>query len=572
MPQTKVLGRGTYGTVYGVSSPGGSNYAIKRNFICENVRGIGAVRESDLMIRIAHHPHIVHVKKLQCNALNQGPLSPAPKEMVTDPLYFMMQKADSDLEDLIAWTVKNPHYSHRNLKSIAVQILLSLEFLHRSGVIHRDIKPSNVLINYQDNGTKSSPHARLCDFGMALQWTPQGYMTPGVYTPTYKAPEVCADKVMEEAGIAGHGYTYAADVWAMGCLIYYMMAGYPMLPRIIPDDLQLVAILQYGPDEVNPEEVKELLGEAWDKSSVDPSEWDQSLSRKEYLPFAARAIPETTLQKFCRETSPKVSGILDPSTLSSGLYNYIDLLTGMLRWDPKNRLTATQCLDHPWFSEYADHIRDVRKAYPRVEWGSLISPPICAERTWIIDTALDLYNQGCLGNKLNRWYSPRILFHALLAFDRWMEYKLSQAADDSLESGSRGRVYTPVEAQAVFWAMIYLYTKYFQINVILPPYSSIVPPCYRDDPKLQALMDEVEKQLIIRGKLYQITPYEASRSILTTEQIGDLVLMYTSSPCIFVNNLSVYDLVDAYERICQQYEHIEDPRERHKMIRASLLN
>jgi serine/threonine protein kinase len=51
--------------------------------------------------------------------------------------------------------------SPEDVKSYIFQLLKSIEFCHRHGVIHRDIKPENLLIDEDTNILK------LCDFGFA---------------------------------------------------------------------------------------------------------------------------------------------------------------------------------------------------------------------------------------------------------------------------------------------------------------------------------------------------------------------------------------------------------------------
>jgi serine/threonine-protein kinase len=99
---------------------------------------------------------------------------------------------------------------------IAREVADALEYAHGHGVIHRDIKPENILLQ--------GGHALVADFGIALaasrseggtRMTETG-MSLG--TPHYMSPE----QAMGEKEI-----TPAADVYALGCVLYEMLTGEP---------------------------------------------------------------------------------------------------------------------------------------------------------------------------------------------------------------------------------------------------------------------------------------------------------------------------------------------------------
>jgi Tol biopolymer transport system component/tRNA A-37 threonylcarbamoyl transferase component Bud32 len=99
---------------------------------------------------------------------------------------------------------------------IASEVASALDYAHRHGVVHRDIKPENVLLH--------EGQAQVADFGIALaasrseggtRLTETG-MSLG--TPHYMAPE----QAMGEKEI-----TPKADIYALGCVLYEMLAGEP---------------------------------------------------------------------------------------------------------------------------------------------------------------------------------------------------------------------------------------------------------------------------------------------------------------------------------------------------------
>ena len=98
---------------------------------------------------------------------------------------------------------------------IATNVAEGLDYAHRRGVIHRDIKPANILL--QDGKPVVS------DFGIALAISTgsAGRLTEtglSLGTPHYMSPE-------QATGDQSVGR--ASDIWALGCLLFEMLAGEP---------------------------------------------------------------------------------------------------------------------------------------------------------------------------------------------------------------------------------------------------------------------------------------------------------------------------------------------------------
>uniref|UniRef100_A0A8C6VCI1 polo kinase n=1 Tax=Naja naja TaxID=35670 RepID=A0A8C6VCI1_NAJNA len=91
------------------------------------------------------------------------------------------------------------------------QITSGLQYLHQQGIIHRDLKLSNVFI------TKHM-QVKIGDLGLATR-EEQASWRRGVVcgTPNYLAPEVIAKK----------GHSSKSDIWALGCIMYTTLAGFP---------------------------------------------------------------------------------------------------------------------------------------------------------------------------------------------------------------------------------------------------------------------------------------------------------------------------------------------------------
>ncbi|WP_235490275.1 serine/threonine-protein kinase [Streptomyces roseoverticillatus] len=102
----------------------------------------------------------------------------------------------------------------RRAARIAAQSAAGLAAAHRQGVVHRDIKPGNLMVDADDT-------LKIGDFGIArfVDETSAALTRVGqiVGTSTYLAPERALGKV------AGP----ASDVYALGCVLYQLLAGQP---------------------------------------------------------------------------------------------------------------------------------------------------------------------------------------------------------------------------------------------------------------------------------------------------------------------------------------------------------
>jgi serine/threonine protein kinase/tetratricopeptide (TPR) repeat protein len=102
---------------------------------------------------------------------------------------------------------------------IALQICQSLAEAHDKGIIHRDLKPENIYLVERDG---AGDFVKVLDFGIAKVLGPDGggkLTKSGVVygTPLYMSPEQAAGKEVDGR----------SDLYALGCLLYEMLAGRP---------------------------------------------------------------------------------------------------------------------------------------------------------------------------------------------------------------------------------------------------------------------------------------------------------------------------------------------------------
>jgi len=128
-------------------------------------------------------------------------------------LYYVMPVVEGEsLGDRLR---RETHLTVEEAVRLTREIADALGAAHEMGVVHRDLKPENVLL--------SGEHAILADFGIARAVSAGGgdKLTEtglAVGTPSYMAPEQASGSEKIDA---------RTDVYALGCVLYEMLAGEP---------------------------------------------------------------------------------------------------------------------------------------------------------------------------------------------------------------------------------------------------------------------------------------------------------------------------------------------------------
>ncbi|KAI0998404.1 Serine/threonine-protein kinase [Podosphaera aphanis] len=145
--------------------------------------------------------------------------------------------------ELFHQIVRLTYFSEDLSRHIIVQVAKALEYLHEEkGVVHRDIKPENLLFspipiipskNPKPKGPEDEEKVdegefipgvgaggigkiKIADFGLSKIVWESSTMTP-CGTVGYTAPEIVKDE----------RYSKSVDMWAMGCVLYTLLCGFP---------------------------------------------------------------------------------------------------------------------------------------------------------------------------------------------------------------------------------------------------------------------------------------------------------------------------------------------------------
>ncbi|KAK6942913.1 Protein kinase domain [Dillenia turbinata] len=215
------------------------------------------------------------------------------------------------------------------------QILESVAFMHELRLIHTDLKPENILLflsrpirdgSYFKNLPKSSA-IKLIDFGSTtFEHQDHSYV---VSTRHYRAPEV----------MLGLGWNYPCDLWSVGCILVELCSGEALFQT--HENLEHLAMMErvLGPLPQHMVIRADRRAEKYFRKGA-RLDWPEGATSRESI-RAVWKLPR--LQNLIMQHVDHSAGDL------------IDLLQGLLRYDPTERLKAREALRHPFFT------RDMRR-------------------------------------------------------------------------------------------------------------------------------------------------------------------------------------------------------------------
>ncbi|KAL3143162.1 hypothetical protein ABBQ38_002022 [Trebouxia sp. C0009 RCD-2024] len=197
--------------------------------------------------------------------------------------------------------------SLRLIRKFAYQVLVCLRFLRAQKVLHCDLKPENILL--KENGRSG---IKVIDFGSSCFEGEQVYSY--IQSRFYRSPEV----------MLGLGYGTAIDMWSLACILAELYTGFPLFP---------------GENEAEQMQcVMEVLGPP-------PAALMDRATRKQQF-FEADGSVRITPNKACLHRFPASKDLGQALRCKDG--PFIAFLQACLKWNPDERMTPEEALQHPW--------------------------------------------------------------------------------------------------------------------------------------------------------------------------------------------------------------------------------
>jgi serine/threonine-protein kinase len=226
------IGRGGMGIVYKARQPGLNRLVALKVILAGEHAGPDALArfraEAEAVARL-QHPNVVQVYEVG--------------ERDGLPFLSLEYCPGGSLDQQLAGGPLPAHQAASLIRALAEGV----QAAHAAGVVHRDLKPANVLLD-------ASGTPKMTDFGLAKRLGESGRTATGAIlgTPSYMAPE--------QADCNGGSVGPAADVYALGAILYECLTGRPPFQgrHLLATVRQVVAEEPTPPRQINANIPKDL--------------------------------------------------------------------------------------------------------------------------------------------------------------------------------------------------------------------------------------------------------------------------------------------------------------------------
>lgn len=313
----KKIGDGTFGTVYLCKKRGGDDFRVQSaGSSTENPDRRSEGRPFEKLVAIKKMKkryynwddcmrlrEIKALKKL--NHKNIVLLIEVIRE--DNHLYLVFEHMEENLYQLMRRQFVP--FPETTIRSVVQQIVAGLTYIHRHGLFHRDIKPENLLCRAGYSSIK------IADFGLIREIDSKPPFTDYVSTRWYRAPELLLHST---------DYSWAVDIWSVGCITGELYILRPMFP---------------GRSEID--QIFKI---------------SQTLGKPDILAWPEGGRLASLIQIKFPNIVPLDITRLIPGCSTDGL----DFIQSMLQWAPTKRPKAKELLSHRYLSIVDDASRFLR--------------------------------------------------------------------------------------------------------------------------------------------------------------------------------------------------------------------
>ncbi|CAK4248092.1 unnamed protein product [Aphanomyces euteiches] len=179
---------------------------VKSHIVANNLKD-HVVNEKRVMLML-DHPFILklhHTYKDECY------------------VYFLLELALGG--ELFTFLRRRERFDEASARFYVASVVLAFDHMHHKSIAYRDLKPENLILDAQG-------FLKVVDFGLAKVVPERTWTLCG--TPDYLAPEI----------ILNRGHDKAVDYWALGILIYELIAG--TVPFYADDPMQVYSLVLTG--------------------------------------------------------------------------------------------------------------------------------------------------------------------------------------------------------------------------------------------------------------------------------------------------------------------------------------
>ncbi|XP_063054240.1 dual specificity protein kinase CLK2b isoform X2 [Engraulis encrasicolus] len=219
-------------------------------------------------------------------------------------------------------------YPINQIRHMAQQICLAVQFLHDNNLTHTDLKPENILfvnpeysVTYnaekkREERSIKDTSVRLVDFGSAT--FDHEHHSTVVSTRHYRAPEVILEL----------GWGHPCDVWSIGCILFEYYQGYTLFQT--HDNREHLAMMQ------------RIQGPL-------PSKMIRRTRKQRYFVHGKLFWEEnSSAGRYVKENCKPLKGyILEDCEEHVQL---VDLMGRLMEYEPLRRISLSASLRHPFFS------------------------------------------------------------------------------------------------------------------------------------------------------------------------------------------------------------------------------